>query len=298
MASTLSTVTQFTFDQIDSLEDWVAIKEHPFFEKEKHSKLSFIVAYNEVEEKIAVTAREGTRVASATEIVGWSGLFSFRDLRCIHEQLCLVHPSLGPYLPDLPQEYRGLMAMFSTPEEPPENVSEMIEMYLKIALELCGQSLLVSTLFETHSYEEYFENVGELKKRNYDEAVSRAEEELRNILFLRDGSINMLDMSEMYNLEDETLFKLNIALARLYNYQLQPFLDMREVSYNKVQEAKRQLKNPHIGDRVKAECAAMFTEWQAHYSQSLDMIQEVYIKYYTKSTDIFAGECHCQQLTN
>ena len=62
---------------------------------------------------------------------------------------------------------------------------------------MCGQTLLISTLFEEHTYEEYFENISALKRRVYDEAVAIADDQLQNVLFLRDGSVNMLDMCEV-----------------------------------------------------------------------------------------------------
>ena len=277
-------------DETDSLEGWVAVKEHPFQDNTKHTKLNFIVGWNEVESKIAITCRHHSRTVSDDETSeGWSGVFSLQDLVYIHDQLALVHPSLGPYLPYLPVELPGLWSYFTTLEPPDDSICEELQRYLKVALEICGQKLLMSTLFEEHSIEEYFENVGELRRRGYDDAIDNAKDELKNILFLREGAINMLDMTEVYVLEDESMFKVNKALAKLYNYLLQPFLDQREVALSKVREAKRQIDNPNVGERIKRENILMFTEWQGHYVQALDTIQEIYIKYYTTTVENLTG---------
>lgn len=47
------------------------------------------------------------------------------------------------------------------------------------------------------------------------------------VLALRDGSINIYDMISLYSLEDEALEKLEIAKAMVYNFDRQPFLDLR-----------------------------------------------------------------------
>ena len=155
--------------------------------------------------------------------------------------------------------------------------------------------------FEDNSFEQYYENISELKRRVYDEAVRNAEDELQNVIFLPGSSINMLDMSATYKLEDEALFKLNVSLAELYNYLIQPFLDMRELSFNKLKEAKHGLYLVDIGtygDRRKAEFSYMFSEWQENYVHALDRIQEFYIEYYTKTVNLQQGQSnlfHCHQ---
>ncbi len=279
-------------DQPDSLEGWIAIKEDPFVDTTAKTRLDMHVAWNDVEGKIALTCRQHSRTVADDHSEGWSGAFSFRELKSIHEQLSLVHPLLGPYIPDLPLEPYGLWAYISSNEPPRDSICEEIHQYLRVAFDICGQKLFISTLFEEHSYEEYFENISELKRRGYDEAIANAEDQLQNVIFLRDSSINMLDMCETYKLEDESLFKLNIALAELYNYLIQPFLDMRELAFNKLKEAKsglEQVQCGNYGQRRKNEFAQMFSEWQDNYVHALDRIQELYIEYYNKTVTLLTG---------
>ena len=200
-------------DQPDSLEDWVAIRDHPFVEKcSRKTKLVFHVAWNDVECRVAVTCRRCTDNTDGTNPTAWTAAFTFSELRGIHDQLALVHPSLGQYLPALPAEPRGLWAYFAHVEPPDESICIEIHRYLNIALEICGETLLIDTLFEEHSLDEYFEKISELRRRAYDAAVSRAEEQLDSVLFLCEGSINMLDMAEVYKHEDEVCFLIILSV--------------------------------------------------------------------------------------
>ena len=282
----------FAFDQPDSLEGWVAIKENPFSDNVMPPRLTFHVCWNNLGRKVAVTCRQRSRVASDTEEhLVRTGLFSFEELRCIHELLSLVHPSLGPYLPVLPEEPRGLWAFVSY-QETPENIDEICQQlgnYFPIALDTCKEKLLMSTLFEENSVQEYFENISELRRQGYDQLISIAEEELKNVVFERENASNMSELGDIYAREDRAVFKLNVALAELYNYQIQPFLDLREVAVCKVKEAKFGIQDPNVGDRVKREYAERLSEWQQHYEEALDRIQDIYMKYYSKTKSIYTG---------
>eukprot|EP00106_Octopus_bimaculoides_P009940 XP_014777382.1 PREDICTED: junction-mediating and -regulatory protein-like [Octopus bimaculoides] len=270
-------------EQLDSLEDWVAVKHNPFSEGHLPPKIIFIIGWNEVEKKIAVTSRQHNRVASdLAESGNRTGLFTFSEIRAVHELLCLVHGCLAPYLPDIPVEPRGLWT-FISPMQTPDDIDEIcknLERYFQIVLEICNERLLISTLFEEFTADDYFENFSEIHRRSYEEAVAVAEEQLENVLFLRESSVTMSEKEDMYNLEDAAMAKLNINLASFYNFQIQPFLDMRELAFTKLREARKKLQDIDTGERIKAEYRKIFTEWQGHYERALDNIQELYIKYY------------------
>jgi len=73
-------------------------------------------------------------------------------------------------------------------------------------------------VFGEPSCVEYFESVSELRRRGYEEAVARAEEQLESVLFLSEGSINMLDVADVYKHEDEVYFaKVFIFLYFLFS---------------------------------------------------------------------------------
>ena len=275
---------------LESLDDFVAVKSNPFKDTSAKKKLTFHAAWNNVENKLAVTCLPHSRTVSDQKIEGWGGAFSFHELSSVHEQLCLVHPVLHPYLPTLPYEPRGLWAYFSSVEIPDDNLCTRIENYLQRALDVCGKNLLISTIFEEHSYDQYFENISELKRASYDKEISNADDAFKNVLFRRDNATNMCEMCVVYEEEDEALRKLNTCLAQLYNYLLQPFLDMRELSYGKVREAKNGLQNPDYGERRKKEYSDMFSEWQESYGRAIDSIHDLYIEYYTKTVQLLQGK--------
>ena len=175
----------------------MSVRDNPFFDQcDTKKRLLFHVAWNTLEGKIAITCRT-SQSSIDLDSQGWAGAFTFRELQAIHEQLTLVHPSLAPHIPQLPIEPRGLWAYITHTEPPDDELCNQIHDYLQTALDVCGHTLLISTLFEEHTYEEYFENISALKRRVYDEAVAVAEDQLQNVLFLRSGSVNMLDMCEV-----------------------------------------------------------------------------------------------------
>merc|ERR1712168_383606 len=96
-------------------------------------------------------------------------------------------------------------------------------------------------------------------------------------------------MKEIYTLEDTAIYKINISLAGLYNYLIQPFLDMREVAFSNLKIAKEGLENPNYGVRKKTEFATFLDEWQHIYSDSIDRIQELYLEYYSKTSKLLTN---------
>lgn len=282
-------------DQPDSLEGWVAVKDNPFTDNMLPPKMVFLVSWNQAEYKIAITCRSGSRVFSDTQDChSRSGIFSFQELKGIHNLLCLIQPSLQPHLPCLPDEPSGLWSYFNSPPVP-EDIDELcreLEAYLSLALDTCKEKLLMSTLFEEPDEERYLQNISELLRQGYEDAVLHSEEEMENAVFERNNCVTMLDMKEAYQAEDDATFRLMVNLAQLYNYLLQPFLDLREVAVGKLKEAKNYLMNPNLGQRVKKEQAVVFSEWQGHYEQALDTIQELYMKYYSYTCDVYEGKGH------
>lgn len=153
-----------SFSLEDTLEsDWVAVRPNVFEEKERH-KFVFIVAWNEVEGKFAITChnrtaqrqRSGDKGGSRSpsrredaegspvrrdatpsgsparepeqqdEDCSWAGPFSFQDLRAVHQQLYSVSAELEPCLPAFPEEPSGMWSvLFGSPEMSEELVEEL-----------------------------------------------------------------------------------------------------------------------------------------------------------------------------
>ncbi|KAK6179850.1 hypothetical protein SNE40_012112 [Patella caerulea] len=281
-------------DQPDSLEGWVAVKNNPFVDDLLPPRMTFLVAWNQSDGKIAVTCRLSSRTCTDSQDDNTkSGYFSVQELMGIHEMLCLIHPSLSLYLPSLPEQPKGLMAYISSIPVPEDvdSLCDELSNYFKIALEICKEKLLISTLFEEPNFDDYFENIGELRREGYLEQLRNLEEEMLNIRFERDNCVTMQDLEDVYSVEDDAVFRFNIALAEYYNYQIQPFLDVREVAFNKLKQAKNDLSDHRLGERIHKESAEIISEWNGHYQQALDSIQEFYIKYYTHTSQMYSDMC-------
>lgn len=241
---------------------WVAVRPNAFEEKEKH-KFVFIVAWNEVEGKFAITCHDRTiqrrsfcrdpqaelsleehadkrpevspirdkvslspskvgcspktkspskpsAVKSTEVLVGedqlspsldlqeldmsredcsWAGLFSFQDLRAVHQQLCSVNSALEPFLPVFPEEPAGMWTvLFGAAEVSDTEMDELchgLQVYLGHALNTCGWKILSQVLFtENDDPDEYYESLSELRQSGYEEALSRATKHLQEVSHL------------------------------------------------------------------------------------------------------------------
>ena len=275
-------------DAPDSLEDWIAVRDDPFQPRAPTPPpLRFEVRWDSVAECVAVTCRP--RSSCGDDDAGWSRQLTSHQLRCVHKQLCLVRPSLADRPPPrLPAHPRGIWAYVRHRAPTPASLPADLQRYLADAVDTVGQAVLLETLFGEPSPDEYFEHISELRRRLYDDAVAVAYDCLLNVLFLRDGSVNMLDMREAYVLEDDAVYRWNLAVASLYNYLVQPFLDLRELAGAKVREARAGLAGRE-DDLDRSEFTAMFGEWQTHYAGAVDSIQQLYIIYYGNTVNMLSG---------
>ena len=61
------------------------------------------------------------------------------------------------------------------------------------------------------------------------------------------------------------------------------------MAFKKLQAAKSTLQNPDVGQRVKDEGKRAFAEWKAQHEQALDVIQELYITYFSQTMEVYKG---------
>ncbi|XP_051497571.1 junction-mediating and -regulatory protein-like [Apus apus] len=129
-------------------------------------------------------------VAPDAEPVGeecsWAGLFSFQDLRAVHQQLCSVNSELEPYLPAFPEEPSGMwVVLFGAPklsEQEMEDLCYKLQVYLLHSLDTCGWKILSQVLFtETGDPEEYYESLSELRQKGYEEVLQQARRRIQEI---------------------------------------------------------------------------------------------------------------------
>lgn len=188
-------------ERLDSLEGWVAVKSNVFEEPEQF-KLGFIVQWNVIECKFAVTCHNRTlqrqkRKAEPATVgdpqTSWAGLFSVNDLKRIHQQLTCVADILGACFPDLTEFEGGSIwdLIFLTRRSAAQDDDERdfdtpcrkLEKYFSTAIDVCGRKIVLDTLFSQDDWdvEKYFENLQEFKKKTMQEEMSRAKGHLRQV---------------------------------------------------------------------------------------------------------------------
>lgn len=188
-------------ERLDSLEGWVAVKSNIFEEPETY-RLGFIVQWNVIECKFAVTCHNRTlqrqkrraevAIVADTE-TSWAGLFSVNDLKHIHQQLTGVADILGSCFPDLGDFDAGNIwdLLFVNRRSGPQDDDERdfdtpcrkLEKYFSTAIDICGRKIVLDTLFtqDDRDVEEYFENLQEFKKKSMQDEMSRAKGHLRQV---------------------------------------------------------------------------------------------------------------------
>ncbi|NXJ82187.1 JMY protein, partial [Trogon melanurus] len=344
--------------------DWVAVRPHAFQEREKH-KFVFIVAWNEIEGKFAITchnrtaqrqrsgsreirrggpeARAGPKAGSPTgsparrpqrgpeaagaaeeievlelgkeeaaaaaaalslppsplqaaepaaadaepagEECSWAGLFSFQDLRAVHQQLCSVNSELEPYLPAFPEEPSGMWTvLFGAPELSEQEMDALcykLQVYLGHSLDTCGWKILSQVLFtETDDPEEYYESLSELRQKGYEEVLQRARRRIQELLERHKNTESMVELLELYQMEDEAYSSLAEATTELYQYLLQPFRDMRELAMLRRQQIKISIENDYLGPRRIESLQKEDADWQRKAHMAVLSIQDLTVKYF------------------
>ncbi|XP_053303965.1 junction-mediating and -regulatory protein isoform X2 [Spea bombifrons] len=316
----------------DTLEsDWVAVRPNVFEEKGRQ-KFVFIVAWNEVEGKFAITChnrtaqrqRTGDRGASQSparhprgspdsspskrdkpqaaspakapgepsreeqqqeEDCSWAGLFSFQDLRAVHQQLCSVNCELEPCLPAFPEEPSGMWSvLFGAPEMGEEEVEELcchLQRYLGHALDTCGWKILSQVLFaESDDPEEYYESLSELRHKGYEEVLQRARRRLQELVEKHKNTESMMELLALYQMEDEAYGGLVEATTEMYQYLLQPFRDMRELATLRRQRIKISIENDYLGPRRIESLKKEDADWQKKAHAAVLSIQDLTVKYF------------------
>lgn len=186
-------------ERLDSLDGWVAIKSNIFDEPETF-KLGFIVQWNVIESKFAVTCHNRTlqrqkrkdEVAVGDSQTSWAGLFSVNDLKNIHHQFTCVGDVLTPYFPDLSDFEEGNIwdliflsrrSSLGDDDRDFDSPCRQLEKYLSTAIDICGRKIVLDSLFsqDERDVEEYFENLQEFKKKTMQDEVSRAKDHLRKV---------------------------------------------------------------------------------------------------------------------
>uniref|UniRef100_A0A3Q3AG46 JMY/WHAMM N-terminal domain-containing protein n=1 Tax=Kryptolebias marmoratus TaxID=37003 RepID=A0A3Q3AG46_KRYMA len=134
------------------------------------------------------------------EDFSWAGLFSFQDLRAVHQQLCAVNSDLEPCLPSFPEEQSGVWTvLFGGPgmsQRETDAACYQLQVYLGHALDTCGWRILSQVLFsESEDTEEYYESLGELRQKGYEDALEAAKKRMQEDLTVSHESLSPVEIT-------------------------------------------------------------------------------------------------------
>ncbi|XP_050802849.1 junction-mediating and -regulatory protein isoform X2 [Gopherus flavomarginatus] len=230
-------------------------------------------------------AEPATNADSSGEECSWAGLFSFQDLRAVHQQLCSVNSELEPCLPVFPEEPSGMWTvLFGAPqlsEQEMDALCYQLQVYLGHSLDTCGWKILSQVLFtETDDPEEYYESLSELRQKGYEEVLQRARKRIQELLEKHKNTESMVELLELYQMEDEAYSSLAEATTELYQYLLQPFRDMRELAMLRRQQIKISIENDYLGPRRIESLQKEDADWQRKAYMAVLSIQDLTVKYF------------------
>ncbi|GFY70900.1 junction-mediating and -regulatory protein [Trichonephila inaurata madagascariensis] len=269
---------------IEDLSDWVAVKADIFTKDEETDHPRFICAWNAEESKVAITLHEGSRKASDQRNKNRVCLMSMRDIFHAHRQFSLIDTSL---LKDFPKE---ITPNYTPSRKKSEYISKCIEYYLSCAVQKVGKKLLLALLFnEEDPLSCYEENWNEFKIKTLEDSVEKAYGELEEILRLREGAESLLQHTTVYVLEDEVCKKISDYLSELYNFHLQPFLELREMAHTRVKQAKEKL-GEEIGPNIRQKAQKEFEDWTEQSLIATEAIQQLYQDFHRKTLNLVIGQ--------
>ncbi|CAG5858577.1 unnamed protein product [Menidia menidia] len=297
-------------DRLDSLEGWVAIKSN-IFEENETFRLGFIVQWNVIESKFAVTCHNRTlqrqkrkaEVTTGDPQMSWAGLFSVNDLKHVHQQFKCVADVLGTCFPDLSEFEQSniwdllFLSRKSGPDDDDDEDRDLetpcrkLEKYFSTAIDLCGRKIVLETLFtqDERGVEEYFENLQEFKRKTMQEEMSRAKGHLRQLLQSHNSTDRMVALLSIYEEEDESYQDLVTVATTFFQYLLQPFRDMRELACLYKMEILKSLEFEDLGPKRIAALEKEAEEWRMKAEDAVASIQDITVTYFAQTSKALAG---------
>ncbi|XP_055756152.1 WASP homolog-associated protein with actin, membranes and microtubules-like isoform X2 [Salvelinus fontinalis] len=296
-------------ERLDSLDGWVAIKTN-IFEENETFKLGFIVQWNVIESKFAVTCHNRTlqrqkrkdQLAICETETSWAGLFSVNDLKNVHRQFTGVGDVVAPYFPDLSDFKEGNiwdMIFLSSnrtfnqddQERDLDTPCRQLEKYFSTAIDVCGRKIVLDSLFpqDERDVEEYFENMQEFKRKTMQDEVTRAKDHLRKILQSHRGADRMILLLQIYHEEDLAYQDLVTVATTFYQYLLQPFRDMRELAGLYKMEILKSLDEEELGPKRIAALEREAEEWRRRGEDAVSSIQDITVSYFIETSKALGG---------
>ncbi|XP_059861341.1 WASP homolog-associated protein with actin, membranes and microtubules isoform X2 [Delphinus delphis] len=310
-------------EQPDSLEGWVPVREDLFAEPERH-QLRFLVAWNDVEGKFAVTCHDRTaqrrrRKGSqpGPELVSepvseaaapppsWAGLLSAAGLRGAHQQLAALWPPLERCFPRLPPELDaggggawglglGLWTLVwpartDLGEAALQELCGQLERYLGQAADACGGAAVRDALFPAEGCAADCESLREFRERVLRARRDEAGARLRQVLQGHEKANTMVALMKVYREEDEAYQELVTAATMFFQYLLQPFRDMRELATSCKLAILKSLDEDGLGPKRIVALQKEAQEWTRRAEEAIVSIQDITVNYFEKTVEALAG---------
>ncbi|XP_061830634.1 WASP homolog-associated protein with actin, membranes and microtubules isoform X2 [Nerophis lumbriciformis] len=294
-------------ERADSLEGWVAVKSN-IFEDAEAFKLGFIVQWNVIESKFAVTCHNRTlqrRQKGKEEeeedkdvptTTSWAALLSVSDLKLIHHQLTGVGDVLASCFPDLSHlkaaNIWDVLASASTLDEQEVDVCcRKLEKYFAAAIDVCGTEIVLDTLFshDARDVEDYFDNMHEFKSKTLHDEMSRVKGHLRQLLQSHSSADNMMVLLVIYQQEDQIYQDLVTVATTFFQYLLQPFRDMRELACLYKMDILKSLDLEDLGPKRIEALEKEAEEWKTKAKDAESSIQDLTVTYFAQTSKSLQG---------
>ncbi|XP_065114049.1 WASP homolog-associated protein with actin, membranes and microtubules [Paramisgurnus dabryanus] len=277
----------------DSLDGWVAVKTDAFDDSELH-KVRFIVEWNEIVSKFAVTCHNRTLQRRGDASGSCAGLFSGEHLGHVHAHLSAVRDELEPLFPDLarfrernPWEF----LFFSAPRSDADAPCRQLERYFSTAVDVCGRGIVLDALFDVNEKdeEEYYEDLHEFKRNAMRDAITRAVDALRAIVESHSSTDGLVRLMNIYEEEDEAYEELVSVSTHYHQNLLQPFRDMRELATLYKTQIQKCLEYEELGPKRVCELEAEMNEWSQRGQAAVHSIQDITADYFKNTSNALKG---------
>ncbi|OTF82244.1 hypothetical protein BLA29_006702, partial [Euroglyphus maynei] len=121
-------------------------------------------------------------------------------------------------------------------------------------------------------------------------SVEKGLKELNDVVVLRKRAANLLSISELYKVEDQIVDQVFEALGELYFNQLRPFLRMRELSLQRIDQLEAIIECKHLGPKIKRQAEMDREEHREYLLSASSAIQQLYVDYFGRMVGILAGQ--------
>lgn len=135
---------------------------------------------------------------------------------------------------------------------------------------------------------DFEEDIQDLRLRGHETIIQTALQLLQEKIDMRSGAKSMIQVASLYKLEDISMKNVLVAFAECYNFQLQPFVHSREISYFQIKSLKEKINDPDFGQKRKAEFKEKIISLEDTFYSSTSAIYQLYQEFHRKNLKILS----------